>query len=223
MELSKSETTAIKGCAILLMLWHHLFLRTMEYGLFTQSLAIVFKVCVALFLFVSGYGMTKQYGSLEKRNFLTAIKFLLRRFINFFLPFWFTVTLIVLFILYIIGIFKAIGRNNQLQFKAKMTVFENDVQVGDIRTVKDKNSTILFGKGGTNATRVEGAEWQFEVRKKNGNPFLVFQKPKFVWRSTQGYCLASRAQSGDIVGGMTVKCGKNRSDTPHTIRIKLLS
>ena len=146
-----------------------------------------------------------------------------RSIFTFFLPFWFTVTLIVLFILYIIGIFKAIGRNNQLQFKAKMTVFENDVQVGDIRTVKDKNSTILFGKGGTNATRVEGAEWQFEVRKKNGNPFLVFQKPKFVWRSTQGYCLASRAQSGDIVGGMTVKCGKNRSDTPHTIRIKLLS
>ena len=29
MELSRSDTTAIKGIAILLMLWHHLFLNTM--------------------------------------------------------------------------------------------------------------------------------------------------------------------------------------------------
>lgn len=68
----------------------------MEYGSLTQSLAIVSKVCVALFLFVSGYGMTKQYGSLDKRNLKTAIMFLLRRFINFFLPFWFCFVLVVL-------------------------------------------------------------------------------------------------------------------------------
>ena len=96
MELSKSDTAGIKGIAILFMLWHHLFLRTMEYGAFTQSLAVVFKVCVALFLFVSGYGLTKQYSGLEKRNARTTIRFLLRRFINFFLPFWFCFALVVL-------------------------------------------------------------------------------------------------------------------------------
>ena len=96
MELSKSDTTGIKGIAILFMLWHHLFLRTMEYGAFTQSLAVIFKVCVALFLFVSGYGLTKQYSGLEKRNVRTTIQFLLRRFINFFLPFWFCFALVVL-------------------------------------------------------------------------------------------------------------------------------
>lgn len=94
MELSKSDTTGIKGIAILFMLWHHLFLHSTEYGALTQSLAIVFKVCVALFLFVSGYGLTKQYSSLEKRNIQTTIKFLLRRFINFFLPFWFCFILV---------------------------------------------------------------------------------------------------------------------------------
>ncbi len=96
MELSKSDTLGIKGIAILFMLWHHLFLRSMEYGALTQSLAVVFKVCVALFLFVSGYGLTKQYSGLEKRNVRTTIHFLLRRFINFFLPFWFCFALVAL-------------------------------------------------------------------------------------------------------------------------------
>ena len=95
MELSKSDTAGIKGIAILLMLWHHLFLNSVEYGALTQSLAVVFKVCVALFLFVSGYGLTKQYSGLEKRNVRTTIRFLLRRFINFFLPFWFCFVLVV--------------------------------------------------------------------------------------------------------------------------------
>lgn len=95
MELSKSDTAGIKGIAILFMLWHHLFLHSTEYGALTQSLAVVFKVCVALFLFVSGYGLTKQYGGLEKRNIRTTIRFWLRRFINFFLPFWFCFILVV--------------------------------------------------------------------------------------------------------------------------------
>ena len=95
MELSKSDTAGIKGIAILFMLWHHLFLHSTEYGALTQSLAVVFKVCVALFLFVSGYGLTKQYGGLEKRNVRTTIRFWLRRFINFFLPFWFCFVLVV--------------------------------------------------------------------------------------------------------------------------------
>ena len=95
MELSKSDTTGIKGIAILFMFWHHLFLNTTEYGLLTQSLAVFFKVCVALFLFVSGYGLTKQYAGLEDRNARTTILFLFRRFVNFFLPFWFCFVLVI--------------------------------------------------------------------------------------------------------------------------------
>ena len=95
MELSKSDTAGIKGIAILLMLWHHVFLNVPEYGALTHSLAIVAKVCVALFLFVSGYGLTKQYAGLEKRSVRTTIQFLLRRFVNFFLPFWFCFILVV--------------------------------------------------------------------------------------------------------------------------------
>ena len=78
------------------MLWHHLFLNVTEYGEITQSLAIVFKVCVALFLFVSGYGLTRQYRAIDKHNKKTTGLFLLRRYTNFFLPFWFCFVLIVL-------------------------------------------------------------------------------------------------------------------------------
>lgn len=96
MELTKADTTAIKGIAILLMLWHHLFLNTMAYGAFAHSLAVVFKVCVALFLFVSGYGLTKQYSKLGKPWFKNTLKFLLRRYVNFFLSYWFCFVLVVL-------------------------------------------------------------------------------------------------------------------------------
>lgn len=96
MELTRSDTAGIKGIAILFMLWHHQFLNTTEYGAFALSLAVVFKVCVAIFLFVSGYGLTKQYGNLDQRRFRTAIVFLLRRFISFFLQYWFCFVLVVL-------------------------------------------------------------------------------------------------------------------------------
>lgn len=59
MELTKQDTIAIKGIAILLMLWHHLFLSTVEYGVCANSFSSIAKLCVALFLFVSGYGLTK--------------------------------------------------------------------------------------------------------------------------------------------------------------------
>lgn len=95
MELSKTDTVAIKGIAILLMLWHHLFLNTMAYGSFTQSLAVVFKVCVALFLFVSGYGLTKQYSQLEKPYVKNTVRLLLRRYVNLFLPYWFCFVLVI--------------------------------------------------------------------------------------------------------------------------------
>lgn len=95
MELSKQDTTAIKGIAICLMLWHHLFLNTIEFGNAAHSLAQVFKVCVALFLFVSGYGLTMQFSKLEKPYIQNTIKFLLRRYVNFFLPYWFCFVIVV--------------------------------------------------------------------------------------------------------------------------------
>lgn len=96
MKLTKSDTAGIKGIAILFMLWHHQFLNTPGYGAFTMSLAVVFKVCVALFLFVSGYGLTRQFDNLDRRSFRAMAALLLRRFISFFLQYWFCFVLVVL-------------------------------------------------------------------------------------------------------------------------------
>lgn len=72
-----------------MMLWHHLFLYAPEYGTLTHQLAQLFKICVALFLFVSGYGLTIQYERRDVSNIKSAILFIIKRFINFFLPYWF--------------------------------------------------------------------------------------------------------------------------------------
>ena len=145
------------------------------------------------------------------------------------LPLWLTVTLIILLILYIIGVFKAIGRNSKLCFKASVTVYDAEGnQIDDTRRLPKQASSaiILFGQGASAAqTRVDDAAWQFEIRKQNGNPLLVFQKPKFVWKSTRGYCAAGRVKQGtmsyDSPTQIRLKCGASLSEITHGIKVQL--
>lgn len=69
---TKKETDFCKGIAIILMLFHHLFNDYQEYAGFTVSywpfsgdrltyLALLSKVCVAIFVFLSGYGLAATY------------------------------------------------------------------------------------------------------------------------------------------------------------------
>lgn len=95
MEITKEHTAIIKGVAICLMLWHHLFLQNESYGAFIQWTGLVGKVCVALFLFVSGYGLVKTYEQRVKNKVLgfknkiiQSFLFLVRRFWKFYLSYW---------------------------------------------------------------------------------------------------------------------------------------
>lgn len=71
MLLSRTESQGIKGFAIMLMLVHHLFAFPdripdgMDYSQMTIVLAQFAKVCVPIFLFISGYGLFKT----DKRTF----------------------------------------------------------------------------------------------------------------------------------------------------------
>lgn len=77
MNFDKRQTNIAKGVGLLLLLWHHLFYNTPEkYSLFISLfiyksipiesfIADFCKVCVAIFLILSGYGLTKSY---EKYN-----------------------------------------------------------------------------------------------------------------------------------------------------------
>ena len=66
--MTKKQSKMIKGIAILCMIFHHLFYRIERFDKYgftgvigssklTNSIAYDMKVCVALFVFVSGYGM----------------------------------------------------------------------------------------------------------------------------------------------------------------------
>ena len=91
--LNKNQSLLIKGIAILLMLLHHLFF--VRNGLYddihlfgdhylVHSIGVFGKLCVALFVFLSGYGLTvSQKGIINLKSFYT------HRFKKLFLNYWF--------------------------------------------------------------------------------------------------------------------------------------
>lgn len=92
--ISPNDTNIIKGFAICFMLCHHLFLGHGDFGLFFNQIALIGKTCVALFVFVSGYGMAIQFEQLEQNNvhghrFSKVVKFLFRRLFKFYTHYWF--------------------------------------------------------------------------------------------------------------------------------------
>ena len=78
--LTKQDSLCLKGIAIMMMLFHHLYLsesRFLDYSVsffpltqdFVVSLAFFFKICVSIFAFITGYGLYKSISGikLEKR------------------------------------------------------------------------------------------------------------------------------------------------------------
>jgi hypothetical protein len=112
--ISLNQTNVIKGVAICAMLWHHLFVGSQEFGVGVERIAATCKVCVALFVFLSGYGLTIQF---EKKAFLGwknktmhVTRFMLRRFTKFYLNYW------IIFILFVpLGVF-VFGRTPSIAY-----------------------------------------------------------------------------------------------------------
>lgn len=88
MDFTKKNTLAMKGIAILMMLFHHLFLPgryevfNISFAPFSEELTIkvafFFKICVAIFAFLTGYGlMIKHLNSKENE-----IKMIAKRYIS---------------------------------------------------------------------------------------------------------------------------------------------
>jgi len=111
--ITLAETQIIKAFAILAMLVHHLFYENPEYGLGAYSLAISGKVCVALFVFLSGYGMATTFPKNVKGR-LNAAKtfffFLGKRYAKFYMNYW-----VVFAITVPIGIF-CFGRTLEIAY-----------------------------------------------------------------------------------------------------------
>lgn len=98
---SKNDTLVIKGVTILFLLFHHCFLsgRFEEYGIIFEPIpqkymviiAAFLKICVGMFVFLSGFGMFKSYQNYLKNNEDKTIKnYILHRYISL-LSNWFFV------------------------------------------------------------------------------------------------------------------------------------
>ncbi len=92
--LSKQDSSIIKGIAILLMLWMHLFAQTEEYAIANTISNALGQIMVSMFLFVSGYGLAIQY---EKKvlghtrgnqSIKHNVVFTLNRLVKFYLGYW---------------------------------------------------------------------------------------------------------------------------------------
>ena len=95
LNLSLKDTNALKGIALLLLLLHHLFY--IQRGLWNDihlynghylvnELGIFGKLCVAIFVFLSGYGLTIQANKSHK---IQLGEFYKRRFSKLYLNYWF--------------------------------------------------------------------------------------------------------------------------------------
>jgi len=100
--LSKHDTSALKGIAIFAMLMHHLWgcppSWVEPYTGVLGFLGFVGKVCVAMFLFCSGYGLSVGYQKVLNNTQITmhnwkyglvvTLKFLAKRFLKFYAGYW---------------------------------------------------------------------------------------------------------------------------------------
>ena len=90
LSLSKQDTSIMKGIAICAMLFHHLYCSIPNwispYGGVLFGLGDLGKVCVSLFLFCSGYGLSCQFGKVVSAK--GTAKFMIKRFTSFYLNYW---------------------------------------------------------------------------------------------------------------------------------------
>lgn len=111
MKFDVRQTNIAKGVAVLLLLWHHVFFNSHgSYGHYHSLLKFgdlpveavisdMFKVCVAIFLILSGYGMYQSYAkNLEKskkKGIRFDLSFIRYRLLKLYIPFWFIYVIFV--------------------------------------------------------------------------------------------------------------------------------
>lgn len=85
---SRNDTNIAKGIAVILLLNHHLFFLVKDAPPLINGFSFVYffanvsKVCVAIFVFLSGYGLSKSWKD------ESLLLFLKKRLIKFFLNYW---------------------------------------------------------------------------------------------------------------------------------------
>ena len=104
--LTRQDTTVLKGIAICgAMLCHHLYTGAdiigdiVPYTGIIEWIGTLGKVCVAMFLFCSGYGLTAQYN--PAKSILDDVRFVLRRLVKFYANYWIIFVIFVPITIYV--------------------------------------------------------------------------------------------------------------------------
>lgn len=105
--LSRKDTSVLKGLAICAMLFHHLYCFSPEgverYSGLLLWLGDLGKVCVSIFLFCSGYGLTSQFSIQKDRNAIGSCRFVIRRFIKFYPNYWIVLLVFIPISIFVFG------------------------------------------------------------------------------------------------------------------------
>lgn len=112
MEFTKNDTNLIKGVAIIMMIFHHCFLGADRYAgydisfgilgeYYTVMLSSFCKICVSVFVFLSGYGITISLSKINMSNSIEIKSQVTKRYFGMMSGFWFIyiISLIATFLL----------------------------------------------------------------------------------------------------------------------------
>jgi len=80
-----TATNACKGVALLFLLWHHLFNQYPEYGFYIFLTSQLAKVCVSIFLILSGYGLSESIKNKKLGLFTFYKNHLTKLYLNYWL------------------------------------------------------------------------------------------------------------------------------------------
>lgn len=100
-EFDLDTATILKGIAIIMMLWHHLFFREdvvqthqVNFAPFSQFnmvyIAKCFKICVPIFVFISGYGLWLSYRKSNKKGIVWVCDRIVKLLSNFWIIYIFS-------------------------------------------------------------------------------------------------------------------------------------
>ncbi len=151
---------------------------------------------------------------------------------TFFIPFWWTIGILVVLIIYIILVCKSAARNASERFEGKVELFDSRGRdIGDEIKVKAKPSqTLLIGGNGNCGCTLDSAVWTIKVEKIKPLALLFWKKPCFRWSAQSGYVCDGRNKKNGLIGRYEadgvksrafVDCGSGSNSNIITHQVKI--
>ena len=149
---------------------------------------------------------------------------------TFFLPFWWTVAIVITLLIYTFLVIKSIIRNSKERFVG--TVDFTDARgrdIGDTISVRvGPSKTLLIGDGGNSGCDLSGADWTIKLIKIKPSPFLVWKRPAFEWSAKSGFVKDGSNKKRGLLGRygkdntrsrIDIDCGVDSDHITHSVKI----